>query len=290
MPAGYPGPDDLWVGESPSLSSSSSSSSTSSVADCLHSEGKGSPPSGLDNAVERASGVAKEIAASAKARTLVGGLSEGRGTASQEPQTVQGDFVLLALFDGIRGCSVALRELGVEPLVDYSSEVDANCRKLIAKKFPKAVQLGDLKKIGESSLARMLVTHGKQRPWLVVGGSPCQDLAGGGGARPKCMGLVGKRSKLFFEYVRVVSTLIRLGAQVAFLLENVASMSDENRDVMTAALGIDPVKIDSVLVSACHRRRYYWTNLTVAPVEPQKVSLDACLEEATTSPAKKVLP
>mmetsp|Transcript_110113 Transcript_110113/g.245747 ORF Transcript_110113/g.245747 Transcript_110113/m.245747 type:complete len:133 (+) Transcript_110113:44-442(+) len=90
---------------------------------------------------------------------------------------VTGDFVLLALFDGIRGCSVALRSLGVEPCADYSSEIERNCQRLIAAKFPKCNQIGDVRKLDKAALQRLVAEHGINRPWLVVGGSPCQDLS-----------------------------------------------------------------------------------------------------------------
>ncbi|CAK0886434.1 unnamed protein product [Prorocentrum cordatum] len=86
-------------------------------------------------------------------------------------------FVLLALFDGIRGCSVALQSLGLLPHADYSSEVDSNCQRLIAQRFPQCVQLGDIRKIDAVVLERLVDEHGTAKPWLVVGGSPCQDLS-----------------------------------------------------------------------------------------------------------------
>jgi len=185
--------------------------------------------------------------------------------------------VLLALFDGIRGCSVALRSLGVEPLADYSSELEENCQRLIAEKFPRCTQLGDVRKVDRGALEKMVAAHGAGKPWLVVGGSPCQDLSRRRGANAR--GLAGKKSKLFFEFVRVVNTLIDLGVEVAFLLENVASMPDEERDVMTDCLGVHPQEIDSAVISGCHRQRYYWTNLASRPLEPRSVDIDSLLDE-----------
>eukprot|EP00927_Polykrikos_kofoidii_P087062 TRINITY_DN9945_c0_g1_i2.p1 TRINITY_DN9945_c0_g1~~TRINITY_DN9945_c0_g1_i2.p1 ORF type:complete len:515 (-),score=90.56 TRINITY_DN9945_c0_g1_i2:67-1611(-) len=190
---------------------------------------------------------------------------------------VTGNFVLLALFDGIRGCSVALRSLGVEPFVDYSSEVDNNCRRFIAAKYPRCVQLGDVRKISEDVLTRLIQQHGVERPWLVVGGSPCQDLSRRRG--PNRRGLSGKKSKLFFEFLRIVSMLKSAGVKTGFLLENVASMDDEERDVISDCLGVDPLYVDSVVVSACHRQRYYWTNIPTSAPEPREVDVDALLDE-----------
>lgn len=194
-----------------------------------------------------------------------------------ENECVHGNFVLLALFDGVRGCSMALRSQGVEPIVDYSSEVDKSCMRLIAAKFPGCHQVGDVRKIDKAALQRMVVENGVDRPWLIVGGSPCQDLSGRRGANRK--GLVGKKSKLFYEFVRIASTLMSLGVKVAFLLENVASMADSERDEMSACLGVEPIEIDSVVVSACHRKRYYWTNLPIAPIKPCIVDVNSFLDE-----------
>lgn len=188
-----------------------------------------------------------------------------------------GRFVLLALFDGIRGCSTSLRAHQLEPFADYSSEVENRCQQLIAAKFPNCVQLGDIKKIDRIALESMVAEHGTDKPWLVVGGSPCQDLSIRRGSNAK--GLVGKKSKLFFEFVRIVNTVMGLGVQVVFILENVASMPDSERDTITASLGVEPLDIDSALVSACHRRRYYWTNLPTTQLERQPVDIDSFLDE-----------
>lgn len=198
----------------------------------------------------------------------------GRGAG---PHGARGDFVLLSLFDGIRGCSVALRSLGVAPCADYSSEIERNCQRLIATKFPQCTQLGDVRKLDKAALESFVAKHGRTLPWLVAGGSPCQDLSVRRGNNRK--GLLGKKSKLFFEFARVVSMLMSLGVTVAFLLENVASMSDDQRDAITACLGVEPIEIDAARVSACHRVRYYWTNLPVSSPEPRDVDIDALLDD-----------
>eukprot|EP00928_Gymnodinium_smaydae_P000914 TRINITY_DN10334_c0_g2_i1.p1 TRINITY_DN10334_c0_g2~~TRINITY_DN10334_c0_g2_i1.p1 ORF type:complete len:425 (-),score=98.73 TRINITY_DN10334_c0_g2_i1:42-1316(-) len=201
---------------------------------------------------------------------------EQSNDGSRGPALVRGNFVLLATFDGIRGCSAALTSLGVEPLVDYSSEVEENCQKLIAAKYPRCIQLGDVRKLDQAALAAMVAEHGTHLPWLVVGGSPCQDLSCRRG--PKRRGLEGKKSKLFYEFVRVINSLLALGVQVAFLLENVASMPDSERDKISFCLGVEPQEIDSAVVSGCHRQRYYWTNLPVEPLQPRTVDIDSMLQ------------
>merc|ERR1719329_1001949 len=183
---------------------------------------------------------------------------------------------LLSLFDGIRGASVALRNLGVTPALDLSSEVDRTCELLCEQHYPDAQQLGSVCKLSEETIGKLLDEHGR-RLWLVIGGSPCQDLSQRRGGQRK--GLDGKKSKLFFEYVRVLSVILkRKDVRCAFVLENVASMHAEDRDAISAALGVTPVDIDALLVSGCRRRRLYWTNLLVAPVVRQPVDMVALLE------------
>jgi len=85
-----------------------------------------------------------------------------------------------------------------------------------------------------------------------MGGSPCQGFSRAG----KNLNFDDPRSKLFFEFVRLVKEL----KPKYFLLENV-KMTKEHRDTISKFLGVDPVYIDSALVSAQTRKRYYWTNI-----------------------------
>lgn len=86
---------------------------------------------------------------------------------------------------------------------------------------------------------------------ILIGGSPCQDL------RPGRDGLKGSKSKLFYEYVRVLKEI----EPKYFILENVGKVEKEDKQIITDLMGVEPIRINSNLVSAQNRDRYYWTNI-----------------------------
>lgn len=88
----------------------------------------------------------------------------------------------------------------------------------------------------------------------MIGGSPCQDLSI---AKAGGKGLNGEKSGLFFEYIRLLQEV----KPRYFLLENVASMKKADRDEITRIIGVEPIMINSSLVSAQNRKRLYWTNI-----------------------------
>lgn len=93
---------------------------------------------------------------------------------------------------------------------------------------------------------------------VLVGGSPCQDLSVSKNNRE---GLMGSRSGLFFEYVRI----LREKKPAFFVLENVASMKNDDRDFISETLGVEPIKINSASFTAQNRNRYYRTNIPNIP-------------------------
>jgi len=88
----------------------------------------------------------------------------------------------------------------------------------------------------------------------LVGGSPCQDLSL---AKNNREGLMGEKSGLFFEYVRILREKI----PAYFVLENVASMNNRDKDFISEILGVQPIKINSAKLTAQSRNRYYRTNI-----------------------------
>ena len=91
---------------------------------------------------------------------------------------------------------------------------------------------------------------------LCIGGSPCQGFSFAG----KQLNFEDPRSKLFFEFVRMLNEIKETNPNVLFLLENV-KMKKEFQDIITQHLGVEPVEINSNLVSAQNRKRIYWTNI-----------------------------
>lgn len=149
---------------------------------------------------------------------------------------------VLSLFDGMSVAQQAFKDLGLHVDKYYASEIDEYAINTTQSNFPKTIQLGD-------------VTRLKHLPDdqidLLIGGSPCQDLSI---AKKNREGLKGKRSGLFWEYVR-----IRDGIKPKyFILENVASMPKVAKDTISEALGVEPVMINASLVSAQNRKRLFW--------------------------------
>tara|TARA_R110002153_G_scaffold85076_1_gene212786 strand:+ start:292 stop:1338 length:1047 start_codon:yes stop_codon:yes gene_type:complete len=146
---------------------------------------------------------------------------------------------VLSLFDGMSCAQIALTRIGVD-FKYYASEVDKYAIKVTQANFPSTVQLGDIKQIKGGDYD------------LIIGGSPCQGFSFAG----KQLNFQDPRSALFFEYVRV----LRENKDCFFLLENVR-MKKEHQDVISDLLGVQPIMINSSLVSAQNRVRLYWTNI-----------------------------
>ena len=157
---------------------------------------------------------------------------------------------VLSLFDGISCGRVALERAGIPVETYYASEIDKYAMSVAQAMYPDTIQIGDICKIDFTQYVGKID--------MIIGGSPCQDLSI---AKQNRQGLHGERSRLFWEYIKSL-TIIK---PKYFLLENVASMKNEDRDAITAVLrGIYPetecIMINSALVSAQQRKRYYWTN------------------------------
>jgi len=152
-------------------------------------------------------------------------------------------MIILSLFDGISAGQVALDREGIHVSDYYASEVDKYAIKVTQANFPNTIQVG-------------CVTD--WRTWdipyvdLLIGGSPCQGFSFAG----KQLNFDDPRSKLFFEYVDILNHF----KPKYFLLENV-KMKKEYQDVISECLGVQPIEINSALVSAQNRRRLYWTNI-----------------------------
>ena len=168
---------------------------------------------------------------------------------------------VLSLFDGISCGMVALERAGipVERYVAY--EIDENAIKVSKSNYPVIEQCGDV------TTADFTQYKGFD---LVIGGSPCQDLCSMGSRE----GLVGRKSKLFFEFVRALKEV----QPRHFLLENNASMSKENRDIISSYMGCKPILINSDDFSAQTRKRLYWTNIPIGEYEHKNILIQDILQ------------
>jgi DNA (cytosine-5)-methyltransferase 3A len=106
---------------------------------------------------------------------------------------------------------------------------------------------------------------------LLIGGSPCQDLSI---AKKNRQGLEGNRSSLFWEYVRILNEI----NPTYFILENVASMPQKDKDIITETLGVQPVMFNASLVSAQSRKRLFWTNIQFELPEDRNIVLKDILQ------------
>jgi DNA-cytosine methyltransferase len=151
---------------------------------------------------------------------------------------------VLSLFDGMSCGQIALNKAGIKYGQYYASEIKAHAIKVTQHNYPNTIQLGDVRNIQPENLPKID---------LLIGGSPCQDFSL---ANKERKGLQGEKSGLFFEYLRLLKAL----KPKYFLLENVA-MTDKNMELISQYMGTYPVNINSELVSAQMRNRFYWTNI-----------------------------
>ena len=181
---------------------------------------------------------------------------------------------VLSLFDGIACGYLALERAGIPVEKYYASEIDKYAIKVAMNNYPDIIQVGDVNKLNYLELLDVD---------MVIGGSPCQDLSI---AKQNREGLRGARSGLFWKYVEALEVI----RPRWFLLENVASMRKEDRDAITATLqaiypDVECVMINSALVSAQQRKRYYWTNWHVVQPADKGIFLKDILESAEGFPA-----
>lgn len=154
---------------------------------------------------------------------------------------------VLSLFDGISCGMVALERAGI-PIERYVAyEIDRNAIKISKKNYPRIEHCGD---VTTADFSRYIGFD------LLIGGSPCQSLSI---IRSKGRENLDGKSKLFFEFVRAKKEM----KPKYFLFENVASMNDESKRVISECLGCESIFIDSADFSAQKRPRLYWTNIPV---------------------------
>lgn len=168
---------------------------------------------------------------------------------------------VLSLFDGIAGAKQALKELNIDCNY-YASEIDNYAMQVAKANHSDIIHIGDVK----SLFKYHHFNDGKHSQFyninrgeldLLIGGSPCQDLSI---AKKDRKELQGDRSSLFYEYVRILNEV----KPKYFILENVASMSKASKQAITKELfNIDPIMINSALLTAQNRKRLYWVGKLV---------------------------
>lgn len=151
---------------------------------------------------------------------------------------------VLSLFDGMSCGQIALDKLGIKADNYFASEIDKHAIEVTQNSYPNTIQLGDVTKVKGKDLPKID---------LLIGGSPCQSFSNAGNGK----GFDGK-SGLFWEFVRVLKEV----KPRYFMLENV-KMRKEWQDIITNALGVEPILINSKHFVPQNRERLYWTNIPV---------------------------
>lgn len=138
---------------------------------------------------------------------------------------------------------IALEKAGIKVNKYFASEIDKYAIQVSKENWPDIIHLGDVTKVNTYELPKID---------LLIAGSPCQGFSFAG----KQLNFNDPRSALFFEFVRILKEC----KPKYFLLENVV-MKKEFQEVISNALGVEPIMINSALVSAQNRKRLYWTNI-----------------------------
>jgi DNA (cytosine-5)-methyltransferase 3A len=151
---------------------------------------------------------------------------------------------VLSLFDGISCGQIALNRANIPYDNYYASEIKPHAIKCTLDNYPNTIQLGDVLNLKGSDLPKID---------LLIGGSPCKGISR---LNKNQEGLEHSESRLFWEYIRLLDEV----KPKYYLLENTHG-NKEATNTITETLGINPISINSKLVSAQNRPRYYWTNI-----------------------------
>lgn len=192
-----------------------------------------------------------------------------------------------SLFDGLSCASIVLRELNIPVELFLSSEVDKHALRVERDNFPDMVQVGS---VTDMDVDQLVASYGI--PDFLCGGSPCQSFSFSGRMngmstaqgeeiytldhylRLKRDGFrFDGQSYLFWEYMRILTELRRHNPDILFFLENVEMLEKWER-VLSHAIGVRGVHINSALVCAQQRKRIYWSNIRVRRLPEQSLFSD----------------
>lgn len=174
---------------------------------------------------------------------------------------------VLSLFDGISCGRVALQRAGIPVNKYYASEIDKYAIMITQNNFPDTVQLGDVTKWEDWDIDWGSID-------LLIGGNPCVSWSVAG----KQLGTEDARGQLLFDYVNILHHIQKYNPNVKFLVENV-KMKQEFQDIFSNMLGVQPVEINSALLSAQNRKRLYWTNWEFGQPEDKHIMLKDIVHE-----------
>jgi site-specific DNA-cytosine methylase len=193
---------------------------------------------------------------------------------------------VVSLFNGMNTLRQAMENIGIKVDKYYSSEIKPYAIELTQHHFPDTIQVGNILNWREWDIDWSTID-------FIGSGSPCQDLSAAG----KRAGINGKKSSLFFVFVEILEHCKSLNPNVKFLQENVGSASKLDVGIMSRALGVYPVRINSSLLTAQLRDRYYWSNIKtketmfdvvtdISQPKDQEILLQDILTSGTTEEKK----
>lgn len=190
---------------------------------------------------------------------------------------------VLSLCDGMSCGYMAFERAGITIEKYYASEIKPEAIKCSKHNFPDIIHIGDVKKVSYSD-GILHTEHGDYEEVfdVVIFGSPCQSFSRAMKTDMKTGLNDDMRSGIFFECKRVLEEV----KPRYFLMENVI-MKIEDQQIISDTLGVNPIRINSSLVSAQLRDRLYWTNIpNVTVPEDKHIVLSDILTDGYTEKQK----
>jgi site-specific DNA-cytosine methylase len=192
---------------------------------------------------------------------------------------------VLSLCDGMSVAHIALDRIGMHVDKYFAAEIKPIALKVTKENYPDTIHIGDVNKVKYKG-GILYTENGNYNVGkidLMVFGSPCQSFSIAMKTDMR-VGLADKtRSGLFYECYRILQEV----NPTWWLLENVASMKNEDRDYLSECMGVEPIRINSKLVCAALRDRYYWTNIPdITQPEDKGITLQSILTSGWTDREK----
>ena len=200
---------------------------------------------------------------------------------------IEGGILAIGLFDGIGALRVALELVNI-PVVGYVSvERHEPARRVVEANYPNVVHYHDVKEIGDKEVRDWVSKFSQVSLVLIGAGPPCQGVSGLNADRKGA--LKDERSCLFSEVPRIRDA-VKEGfnwCPVYVLMESVASMDKQDREVMSEGIDAEPIRCDAGTLTWCHRPRLYWCDWEIlegegytvkpgSPAGPRELVLDGC--------------
>lgn len=189
----------------------------------------------------------------------------------------------ISLFSGIGGFEYAIHSIDRNAICLAYSEIKPHAIEVYKTHFPEHKNLGDITKITEEDITNL----GKCD--LIVGGFPCTNLSSLAHIKGDNRGLKGKSSKLFYDMLRIIKYIYKKNPNINFIIENNASMTKENRAMITKELEtigrpVFMTKINSADFGVQTRKRLYWTTFPIThPIDRIQVWRDVLIPIEKTS-------